>query len=84
MKQNQTLMTLWRDANGRELHLTKLANGSWDCVELAKAHADIGRLLDMIADVREPDFNEVMRIANENGFDFGDDGQLVEKSSTER
>ncbi|HET7616078.1 MAG TPA: hypothetical protein VFK27_03890 [Bacillales bacterium] len=43
--------------------------------------SDIGRLLTMIADAREPDFDEVERIAKRNGFAFNNEGALVSSQS---
>jgi len=40
--------------------------------------ADLRKILEMIASVDEPDYAEVERIANRNGFVFAEDGSLVD------
>ena len=50
--------------------MTRIRNG--------KLRRDFKRLLEIIADAREPDFEEVEKIAKRNGLAFDDNGEVKE------
>lgn len=45
---------------------------------------DFKRLLEIIADPREPDYSEVEEIANRNALYFDDDGSVKEEPEGDR